>query len=303
MLKVPSADSTRHLAVESWGSQRDDAVSVFLLHGTPGSRIGPRPRGIVLHRLGVRLISYDRPGYGESDRQPQRSVRDAAADIRAIADHLGLDKFSIVGRSGGGPHALAAAAVLGDDRVERVAALVSLAPPEADQLAWYEGMGEYNVRGYHEADAGLAAIRARLLQRVSKIQEDPANLLAALETDLSDADRRVVDDVVMRKLLLATYTEGVRQNADGWIDDALALRRPWGFDPAEVEVPTLLWHGEVDRFSPLRHTQWLADRIPGSKVLIEPGAAHFGAMEVLPRVLGWITSPLGTAGFFESAVR
>src|ERR1039457_6640174 len=99
----------RKLSVETLGAP--EGKPVFLLHGTPGSRYGPRPRGIILYRLGIRLITYDRPGYSGSDRNRGRSVADAADDVAAIADALGIDRFSVVGRSGGGPHALACAAL------------------------------------------------------------------------------------------------------------------------------------------------------------------------------------------------
>src|SRR5262249_53418979 len=118
----------KQLAVEVCGAP--DGLSVFLMHGTPGSRSGPRPRSSLLYRLGIRLISYDRPGYGGSSRVPGRCVADAADDVRAIADALRLDRFAVIGRSGGGPHALACAARL-DDRVIATAALVSIAPPYA----------------------------------------------------------------------------------------------------------------------------------------------------------------------------
>src|SRR5690606_26673026 len=114
----------RRLAVEQRG--RPDGHPVFLLHGTPGSRLGPRPRASVLYRLGIRLITFDRPGYGGSDRMRGRRVADVAADVACIADALGLGAFAVVGRSGGAPHALACAALM-PDRVTRVAALVGLA--------------------------------------------------------------------------------------------------------------------------------------------------------------------------------
>ena len=104
-----------------------DATPVFFLHGTPGSRLGPHPLPMRLHHLGVRLIAYDRPGYGGSDRLPGRLVRHAAEDVADIADALGIEQFGVIGRSGGGPHALACAALL-PERVRRVAALVCLAP-------------------------------------------------------------------------------------------------------------------------------------------------------------------------------
>ncbi|GAB3901332.1 hypothetical protein GCM10027612_64540 [Microbispora bryophytorum subsp. camponoti] len=123
---VWSADRERRLAVAQRGKIHGGRP-VFLLHGTPGSRIGPLPREGLLYRLGVRLITYDRPGYGGSDRHEGRSVGDVAADVAAIADHLGLDRFAVVGRSGGGPHALACAALI-PHRVTRAAVLVGLAP-------------------------------------------------------------------------------------------------------------------------------------------------------------------------------
>ena len=136
------ASDGRRLSVEVFGDP--DGTPVFLLHGTPGSRLGPRPRGAVLHRLGVRLIAFDRPGYGRSDRLPGRQVADVAADIAAIADAYGLEKFAVVGRSGGGPHALACAAML-PHRTTRAAVLVGLAPRGAEGLDWFDGMAKSNV--------------------------------------------------------------------------------------------------------------------------------------------------------------
>ena len=127
-LTVRSADG-RRVAVQVSGSTAGHPV--FLMHGTPGSRIGPLPRPMVLHGLGVRLITFDRPGYGESDRQPFRQVADVVPDVEAIADALGVGQFAVLGRSGGGPHALACAALL-PDRVTRAGILVSLAPGRMD---------------------------------------------------------------------------------------------------------------------------------------------------------------------------
>ena len=132
---------------------------IFLLHGTPGSRLGPHPRSSVLHRLGVQLIAFDRPGYGESDRMAGRQVADVAADVLAIADAYGLDRFAVVGRSGGGPHALACAALL-PERVTRAAVLVGLAPHGAAGLDWFDGMAESNVTEFTAAANGYEDIVA-----------------------------------------------------------------------------------------------------------------------------------------------
>jgi pimeloyl-ACP methyl ester carboxylesterase len=298
--RVVSAAGKRRLAVETWGAP--DGMPVFLLHGTPGSRNGPRPRGIVLYRLGVHLICYDRPGYGRSDRLPERAVADAADDVATIADAFGIDRFGIVGRSGGGPHALACASLL-EERVERAAALVSLAPSDAEGLDWYDGMAGSNVDEYSsvDADADLATITASLVERAGWIRDDPENLLRFLLPELAGPDRRVVDDIAIRRILTETYAEALRYSADGWIDDVLALRRSWGFDLSAIKAPVLLWHGAADMFSPVGHTHWLANQIPNSTLQVESGAAHFGAVEILPRVLAWIAAPAGADSRFEPA--
>jgi pimeloyl-ACP methyl ester carboxylesterase len=278
----------RRIAVECWGASK--GVPVFLLHGTPGSRNGPRPRVSVLYRLGIRLISYDRPGYGGSDPHPGRTVADAADDVLAIADYLGLkDPFGVVGRSGGGPHALACAALLGD-RVRSAACLVGLAPSNAEDLDWYAGMTPSNVEEYTAMDASTRKIRARLARQVELVRDDPESLIRSLIPELADPDKRVVDDIAIRRLLTDTYAEAVRGSGEGWIDDAVALRRPWQFDLSSIKAPVLLWHGADDMFSPVSHTRWLAERIPNSVLEVQSDVAHFGAFEILPNVLTWIKS-------------
>jgi pimeloyl-ACP methyl ester carboxylesterase len=283
MEMVVEARDGRKLAVTSAGAAT--GVPIFLLHGTPGSRNGPQPRGIVLDWLGVRLIGYDRPGYGKSTRQPGRTVADSAEDLAAIADALDIGRFSVVGRSGGGPHALAAAALLGD-RVDTVATLVSLAPYAAEGLDWYGGMTSSNVREYSEADDDRGAVESSLREEAARVREDPESLLKRLHPELTPSDLRIVADFGIRRLLTDTYSEGTLQGGDGWIDDVLAFRRPWGFDVSDITVPTLLWHGAEDRFSPVEHTLWLAGHLPDARMVkIEPGASHFSAVEVLPKIL------------------
>ncbi len=275
----------RRAAVECCGAPA--GMPVFLLHGTPGSRSGPRPRAGVLYRLGIKLISYDRPGYGGSSPHSGRAVASAAADVRAIADALDLDTFSVVGRSGGGPHALACAALL-RDRIRSAAVLVGLAPSNAEDLDWYAGMSESNVEEYSAADEDPVALRSMVTLHVKRIRDDPESLLRFLVPSLTNGDKRVVSDVAMRRLLAASYAEAVRDSPEGWIDDVVALRRPWGVNLSRVEAPVLLWHGADDMFSPVAQTRWLAKEIPGATLKIQPGAAHFEAVEILPSVLTWM---------------
>lgn len=283
-MKAPDG---RQLSTQVYGDP--DGKPVFLLHGTPGSRLGPHPRAALLHRLGVQLVAFDRPGYGKSDRLEGRRVADAATDVLAIADAYGLDKFAVVGRSGGGPHALACAALL-PDRVTKAAVLVGLAPRGAHGLDWYDGMTQSNVSEHAAAANGPEGLAAMTEAAADAVRADPASLLASLQDQMPDSDRRVVADPGIRAMLLQTYAEGLRTSADGWIDDVLAFYLSWGFDPAMVTVPVLLWHGAVDNLSPVSHAMWLADHIASATVVIQAGAAHFSALDVLPDILRWLSS-------------
>jgi pimeloyl-ACP methyl ester carboxylesterase len=276
---------SRVLAVDISGDPAGEPV--FLLHGTPGSKSGPRPRDSVLYRLGVRLISYDRPGYGGSQRHEKRIVADAATDVAAIADHLGLRRFAVVGRSGGGPHALACAALL-PKLVTRAAVLVGIAPQSENLEDWVDGMTSANVRDHIEADRDFAKLVERLRLRADRTLADPESFLRALREQMTGPDQRVVDDVVMQKLLTESYIEALRDGPYGWIDDVYAFSENWGFDVESIDRPVLLWHGVDDNFSPVGHSRWLAAKLPRAEKRFKTDSAHFGAMGVLPEVLAWL---------------
>lgn len=282
----------RRLAVDEEGDLQGQAV--FLLHGTPGSRVGPAPPAAELKRLRVRLITFDRPGYGKSDKQSGRSVASVAADVTVIADALQIETFTVVGRSGGAPHALACGALL-PDRVRRVAALSGLAPLDATGLNWFHGMIESNVLEFTIAREGRPAVAARLGAAAEQIRADPASKVHGLILEATEADRQTVSNPRIRDMLVNNFAEGLRETGDGWVDDIVAFCSDWGFDPRQIEVPTLIWHGEKDVFSPVSHAQWLARNIPGATLRVEPEVAHFGAIDVLPKVLLWLTSPRSSA--------
>ncbi|MFI9827325.1 alpha/beta fold hydrolase [Streptomyces sp. NPDC051913] len=285
MARAAHSRDGRELVFDSWGDPQGHPV--FLLHGTPGSHQGPRPRSMVLYQLGIHLIAYDRPGYGGSTRKLGRTVVDAAEDVEDIADELGLDEFSVVGRSGGGPHALACAAKL-PKRVQSAAVLVSLAPWDAEGLDWFEGMTESNVREYRNARENQQVLQSTLVQNADAMRDNPMAVLNDLDDEMPEVDRQIVADAGIRRMLHKNFEAAIEKTAYGWIDDALAFSRGWGFDPKEIAVPTLLWHGEKDVFSPVEHFNWLARRIKDATVVLQPSAAHFAAVPVLPQVLGWL---------------
>jgi pimeloyl-ACP methyl ester carboxylesterase len=214
-------------------------------------------------------------------------VSHAAADIETIADDLGIDRFSVVGRSGGGPHALAAAALL-PDRVARAAALVSVAPVDAEEIDWFGGMNDENSRAYLTAAEDEPKLVESLRLRADQGRRDPTGMLEVLRRQMTEADLRVVHDWMIRKLLTETYSEALSPGPYGWIDDVLAFRRSWGFRLQDIRQPVRLWHGAQDNFAPASHTRWLADRIPQAELQVQSATAHFGAVEILPAMLSWL---------------
>lgn len=284
MQRTVHTSDGRRLSVEQSGDP--DGRTVFLLHGTPGSRLGPAPREQLLYRMRIRLITFDRPGYGDSDRLPGRTVSAAAVDVRHIADALGIGRFAVVGRSGGAPHALACAALL-PERTTRVGALVSLAPRDASGLDWFQGMTESNVREYVNAAIGRKRVTATLGRRSRSILADPAASVAEMAGGLPESDRWIVADAGIQDMLERNFAEGLRSSADGWVDDVMAFSTGWGFDLRRISTPVKLWHGADDIFAPVEHTRWLGRNIPDAEVEVERGAAHFGSLRVLTRVLSW----------------
>jgi len=275
----------RRLAVRLWGPE--SGYPVFLLHGTPGSRLSVHVREQDLVDLGVRLISYDRPGYGRSDPYHDRPVAQAADDVRAIADAFGYQTFAVLGRSGGGPHALACAALL-PNRVTRVASLVGLAPFDAQNLDWLAGMTDDNRREYTAARAGRAQLTKVIFPEVMALRADPIRFTGRLFAGATPSDRGVVGSSDYLETFVTGLVEAVERSLDGWAADSLAFTRPWGFEPALIRVPTLLWHGVHDVFSPVSHARWLAKRIRGATLQLSEHSSHLHAVAAQFDALRWL---------------
>jgi pimeloyl-ACP methyl ester carboxylesterase len=246
---------------------------VVVHHGTPGSRRF-RERWVEDARArGIRLIGFDRAGYGGSDRNPGRSVADVAADVEAICDALGLDRILTHGSSGGGPHALACAALLGD-RVAAAATLCSVGPFDAGELDFLAGMGEDNVVELGAAVEGEGAL-APLLERYSEgvLSVEPEELAGELVSILSPPDVAVVNDGLATELLASVH-EGIGATRVGWLDDDLAFVRSWGFELSSIAVPVVLWQGRQDLMVPAAHGEWLADHVPGVEAHLSDEDGH-----------------------------
>ena len=275
----------RNLRLYEAGDPQGELILVH--HGTPCSGILAAWWGEDATTRGIRLVGYDRPGYGGSDRHIGRSIADVAGDSAAIADALGHERFRTWGVSGGGPHALACAALL-PDRVLAAAALASVAPFAADGLDWYAGMGQDNLDEFGAAVAGEEALRPYLA-------EASAQLVAAGPGGLADAMRSLLPDVDVTALtgafaefMYAWLAGGQRNGFEGWLDDDLAFIRPWGFDAGSIGVPVLIVQGRHDLMVPFAHGEWLAAHVAGATAWLTPDDGHLTLFANLAPVHTWL---------------
>ena len=286
---VAAADG-RTLAIAECGDP--DAFPVFLLHGTPGSRFAGQGDASVYADAGARVITYDRPGYGGSDRFRGRRVVDCVADVAAIADSLGIERFGVTGGSWGGPHSLAVAARL-PERVTRAACVVGVAPFDMPGFDWFAGMDAVNIEEIRWALEGEDVL-ARELERMTtawlkRLAEDPSK---AGEVEFSGADRAVMANPERQEMVRRMLNEAFRQGVWGYVDDALCLIQPWGFDVAEIRVPTRIDYGLTDVLVPHQHGEWLAHNVPNAEVVIDEQGGHFSAPDVVTERFGWLVQPV-----------
>jgi pimeloyl-ACP methyl ester carboxylesterase len=263
---------------------------VVFHHGTPSAGLAYGPHAALAREQGIRLIGYDRPGYGSSTRAPNRRVEDCVADVTEIADTLKLDAFAAWGISGGGPHALACAALC-DDRLKAVASLAAVAPYGADGLDWLAGMGEENHVEFGKALDGEESLRAYCEPAAEAMfNAKPDELVQLLDSLLGPEDKSVLTGRFAEYMLECDH-HGLEHGVNGWIDDDFAFVEPWGFEVEDISRPVLLLHGEDDRFVPVSHGRWLAARIPGVEARIDAADGHLTLFERrMHEVNAWLLS-------------
>jgi pimeloyl-ACP methyl ester carboxylesterase len=271
----------RHLQVTEAGVPHGSAVFVHM--GIPNSRLPYEPWVRAAERQGIRLISYDRPGYGDSDRDPGRSVASCAQDVRTIAETLGIEQMAMHGWSGGGPHALACAALLGD-LVAAVAVRGSFAPPGAEGLEDAEDGDSEGVA------TDPAAWRAELeRERAEMLAATPETMVTALQDQglLSAADRDALTPE-LAGYLCEVGKLGLAQGADGYCDDWMAIEQPWGFEIDQIRTPVLVLHGRQDHFVPFAHGEWLAAHVPDGEAWLSDEDGHLTLGSRIESVLEWL---------------
>jgi len=259
----------RTLGVAEWGDPSGAPFMYF--HGLPGSRLDVAGSDSDFAAAGVRVIAPDRPGFGRSSFQRDRSLLDWPRDMAAVAEELGLEGFPVVGYSSGGKYALACAFAL-PERVSATGLIGAVGPPDLPRF--------YEISGPSDRRSMRLAARARPLAiaywHVGRLtsRHRPEALLARLEHELSEPDRRVLADERFRESVMVSFREALRPGPRGVVHDFLVQTRPWGFRLEEVPAPVRIWHGDEDRIVPFEQGRLQAERIPDAELTVFEGEGH-----------------------------
>jgi pimeloyl-ACP methyl ester carboxylesterase len=274
--------------LEGWAAGQSGTPAVLFHVGTPSAGAPFAPLVAAALERGYRFVTYSRPGYAGSTRREGRSVADCAADVSALLDALAVERVHTVGWSGGGPHALACAAML-PDRVAGAATLAGVAPWDAEGLVWLEGMAEENLDEFGAAADGPDAL-LRFLEPLAadRVDVTAETVAAGLGSLLTDVDRAALTGE-FAEFLAETSRAAISTGPWGWVDDDLAFARDWGFAVEEMTVPVTVWHGRHDAMVPTTHGKWLADHLPAARRMILDDEGHLSLVlrfgEVLDELL------------------
>ena len=263
-----------------------DGFPVVYFHGTPGSRLDLAFGDELVGAAGVRLISFDRPGYGGSSAAPFGLLR-VADDALRVADQLGVAQFAPLGLSGGGPFALATGLVAGA-RVARIG-VASGAGPFQEVPGALDGLSEIDAK----AEALLpgnpteaAVVFASYFEPITEaLRQGDDAVRAVFEGALSARDKELFADPLLGGSLIASIREGLRHGAEGAAWDNVAWVGAWEIDPGAISTPVLLWYGDEDLMATPANAHWLDDHLPEARLVMRPGVGHFGIFEHLPEML------------------
>jgi pimeloyl-ACP methyl ester carboxylesterase len=276
----------RMVAWKAWGHPAGRPL--LQLHGTPGSRLARSPDPGLYERVNAHVVTFDRPGYGRSSVQRDRTIVSVADDAVALADAMGWGLFSVLGVSGGGPHALA----VGARAAERVVALgLAVGAPPAE-LVDPDDLIAINREAIRRArEEGRASLEAFLAEPAAQVASDPAGVLDSVMSDAPAVDRDMLRRPDVRTMLAESLREGFARGPLGWFDDSWALSTPWGFELGEVAVPVHMWYGELDRNVPIKAARAMASKLRVASFEVIPGAGHLGWLTHEERVLRTLLDP------------
>ena len=271
---VLTLDDGRRLEIATLGDPA--GTTVFFHHGTPGATRFVRENAALLGHADLYFVTVSRAGYGASDRRAGRRVADAVTDARAALEHLGRGDYVAYGHSGGGPHALACAAL--DERCTGALSLAGVAPYGGD-FDWTAGMAEENVEEFRLALEGGEAYVAMLeAARAVFLEATPDTVVDLFGGLLPPVDRAALAPLEARELFVESLAQGFAEGYWGFHDDDRAFLSDWGFDPSAIERPVAVWFGDADTMVPPTHGEWLAAHVPGATRRFAPGQGHLSIL-------------------------
>ena len=264
----------RELEILDNGINSDRAL--IFHHGTPGHATTWLTWLDTAAAAGIRALSYSRPGYGTSDRNPGRSVISINSDIAQVLDAGGINSFISIGWSGGGPHCIANTF---DARNLGAISLAGVGAYGVSDLDFLEGMGPENHDEFGAALKGEAAISKWMDTNAPAMQTvSGEDLISALGGLIGDADKRALTKEIAEEMA-ATFRSALKKGFTGWIDDDLAFVQPFGFELEKITKPVIIWQGNDDFMVPQSHSEWLHKHIPSSKLNFVPGHGHISIGE------------------------
>jgi pimeloyl-ACP methyl ester carboxylesterase len=269
--RLVEATDGRTLEVQIAGPEQGTVL--LFHHGTPGAGVPSADMVAAVTERNLRYVSASRPGYAASTPRPGRSVADVADDAVAVLDHLGANRCYTMGWSGGGPHAMACAALL-PDRVIAAATIGSVAPYGLPGLDFLAGMGRENIEEFGAALAGSPELTRALESQLPEFSRVTGDQIADALGDLLPPVDRAALTGDLADALAADTRHSLEQGIAGWHDDDLAFTRPWGFELPSIGVPLSIWQGGQDRMVPFAHGAWLAQQVPGVRAHLLPEHGH-----------------------------
>jgi pimeloyl-ACP methyl ester carboxylesterase len=260
----------RKMAWRWWGDP--DGRPLLRIQGTPASRLYRNPDSSVQRDLGVRYLMIDRPGYGGSTRKLGRGIADVADDLAAVLEAHGIDRIPAMGTSGGGPHVLGLAA-RHPDRVSAVTVVVGGTPLEPDEVEQLVGV---NAQGYAAAEKGWDALHELLVQVRERLLGVEG--MAGVLSDAPASDRALMADPAWQRIERESLAETLKQGAEGWTDESMAMHHKWDFDPAEVKTSVTWWHGDDDKNAPITAARRVVAQLPRVDLRIWHEEGHFASL-------------------------